>query len=294
MDIDKYRQSFYGKVFNNLQILEFLRMQNEQAIYKVKCHCGNIFENTIGRIKSGNTKSCGCFKKNISENIIKNMVGKKFGTITVINYVKSENKKTYYLTRCDCGKEKIRSKDVLVYNKIKSCGCERDKEASKRFQTHGYSKNYKMRKEFQAWASILERCLNKNCRFYHRYGGRGITVCDEWKHSFTNFINDMGDAPGKEYSIDRIDPDGNYEPKNCRWTTRDIQNINKAKKEGTRSRFKGVYPCNGNKTNPWIAVIKRKGITKHLGSFKTEEDAALAFNKAALEYSSETIFLNKV
>lgn len=81
--------------------------------------------------------------------------------------------------------------------------------------------------EYWIWQAMKKRCLNpKNPRFIH-YGGRGITVCERWLHSYGNFLADMGRRPSAGHSIDRIDNDGNYEPANCRWATAEQQSLNR-------------------------------------------------------------------
>lgn len=92
-----------------------------------------------------------------------------------------------------------------------------------RIEHHGMEKS----SEYKSWQGMKERCYKKNNHKYYRYGGRGIIVCPQWKHSFKTFISDMGVKPFPKAQIDRIDNDGNYEPSNCRWAT-PLQNIRNA------------------------------------------------------------------
>lgn len=79
---------------------------------------------------------------------------------------------------------------------------------------------------YRSWASAKYRCLNPRDSAFHRYGGRGITICDRWRQSFENFLADMGEKP-TGLTLDRINNDGNYEPGNCRWATYVMQNRNR-------------------------------------------------------------------
>ena len=89
-------------------------------------------------------------------------------------------------------------------------------------KTHGMSKT----PEYRAWIHMKDRCFNPNSKDYPNWGGRGITVCDRWLN-FENFLADMGSRPTTKHSLDRIDNDGDYSPKNCKWSTKAEQQNNR-------------------------------------------------------------------
>jgi hypothetical protein len=125
-------------------------------------------------------------------------------------------------------------------------------------------------KENKAWNQMKQRCLNPNNPDYGYYGGRGITVCDRWKISFKNFIEDMGNSPTGT-SLDREDVNGNYEPSNCKWSTFSEQAINRRIKETNTS---GVTGVSFNKSKgKWVSYITLEGVTTYLGSFVDKSQA---------------------
>lgn len=156
----------------------------------------------------------------------------QFGNWTVIGFPKkgetihSSREKLWQPTitcRCVCGTVKDVWATNLLYGKSKGCGCNFKELAKKKFTTHGRTDT----KEYLAWLSMKNRCLNDSHQNYKNYGGRGIKVCDKWRNDFDAFLKDMGEAPSKKHSIDRIDVNGNYEPKNCKWSTPGEQARNK-------------------------------------------------------------------
>ena len=92
---------------------------------------------------------------------------------------------------------------------------------------HGHARGGRQTTEYSAWLGMKKRCTKPNNSRYGSYGGRGITVCKRWMDSFQAFLADMGLKPSPDLSIDRIDNDGNYEPGNCRWATKEEQSSNK-------------------------------------------------------------------
>ena len=146
----------------------------------------------------------------------------KYNRLLIIEIIPGKNKKVKCV--CDCGNIGSYFLFNLKSGKTKSCGC-LYKESRATNVTHGHSKT----PLYVCWKSMKSRCYNKNRKDYYLYGGRGIIVCDRWINSYENFLSDMGEKPSAEYSIDRIDVNGNYEPSNCRWATPTEQRLNQRK-----------------------------------------------------------------
>lgn len=143
---------------------------------------------------------------------------------------------------------------------------------------HGMSNS----SEYKIWRGIIDRCCNMKLHYFKKYGGRGITVCDEWKNSFLAFYRDMGSRPSKNHSIDRIDNEKGYLKENCRWADRTTQARNKRIQKNNKSGFPGVNWDKSRKK--WMVTISIKNKTKSIGRFKTIEKAIEERKKAELKY----------
>jgi len=134
-----------------------------------------------------------------------------------------------WFCRCKCGTEKLvldQSLRRALLSEIggsRSCGCLAVELSTK----HGCNCAGGPTSEYMAWISAKKRCYSPGNPSYKHYGQRGIRMCSEWVESFEIFLRDMGSKPHPDYSLDRIDPNGNYEPDNCRWTSSSIQARNK-------------------------------------------------------------------
>lgn len=173
-----------------------------------------------------------------------NLTNQRFGRLLVSYETQSKRSpsgalKRYFLCVCDCGNERIIELSTLRSGHTKSCGCLHKEQLATRARKHGHAVGNRRSATHAAWTNMIQRCTNPKRRDYSRYGGRGITVCDRWLHSFENFLEDMGEKP-KATSLDRYpDTNGNYEPGNCRWATAREQSNNK--RNNVKIWFAGTY-----------------------------------------------------
>ena len=147
---------------------------------------------------------------------ILNLTGQKIGRLTVISVIHgNRNTRVKWVCKCECGNETtVTSHDLRKNNPTKSCGCLHKEIFGSLWITHGMSGT----PEHKIWKGMVARCNDKKNKLY---GGRGINVCERWRmpkgQGFANFYNDMGIRPSVLHSVERCDPNGNYEPSNCKW-----------------------------------------------------------------------------
>lgn len=201
-------------------------------------------------------------------------IGQKFNMLTVLEELPVGSNGRVLKCQCDCGKVKQVLLPHLVRSLIKSCGCHKRRMATK----HGMWES----REYASWENMIQRCTNPKARKYYLYGGRGITVCEEWRNSFIAFYEDMGPRPHNT-TLDRKDSDKGYYKENCKWSNPREQLVN------VRTFAQHIKHCDIVKTTEeWIAEV---GLNRDI--FKSRILRGLGF-KEALFGDVDIITLNVV
>lgn len=194
--------------FGRLVVLERTENRGQQSCWLCQCDCGNFTKVTAGLLRSGRTKSCGCLLKEASsKTATKNLTGRRFGKLTVITRCGTHKSgRALWLCQCDCGNEHIAKASDLLRGSTSSCGCNRG------------SHHMTGSRLYRIWNGMKTRCYYPHNDNYSYYGGRGISICDEWRENFETFMQwSLSNGYNDELSIDRINVEGDYEPENCRW-----------------------------------------------------------------------------
>lgn len=166
--------------------------------------------------------------------------------------VKKHGRTRYADFKCHCGEIFQCAMSKIKSGHTSSCGCNAKRRKNNEFEKHGMAGC----PEYWSWINMLGRCYNPNVWNYNRYGGVGITVCERWRRSFTNFFSDMGAKPSKAHTLDRWpNSSGNYEPSNCRWAS---------KKEQVRNRKVTVKVMYNGEELPLSEWVEKLGLNLRL------------------------------
>lgn len=162
------------------------------------------------------------------------LTGKRFGRLVVVGRAgRDKNNLLLWECRCDCGGSTITRGQDLRRGKSTNCGCRHKEVLEERNYRHGMTGT----RPYRIWKGMHTRCYNPNTASYLDYGSRGIKICDRWKNSFENFWADMQDGYADNLEIDRIDPEKDYCPENCRWASDKTQNRNKRNNHYIKTPF---------------------------------------------------------
>lgn len=229
-----------GQKFGKLTVIE--RMPdgpNSKEICRCLCDCGNELITLGASLQQGKTKSCGCYTR-------LELVGQRFGLLTVIKYQGQDPKRknSLWLCVCDCGNESVVNGHGLRRGDYQSCGCRVG------YNSHHIKHGGTGTAEYRAWKSMIQRCENPHNPRYKHYGDRNIKICSGWRKDFKNFYADMHDKPTSKHSLDRIDNDANYScghcdecisngwVANCRWATILVQANNRQRTRHKSNQIK--------------------------------------------------------
>ena len=261
------RKDLTGQRFGYLTVLECTERREERPcgkkagyIWKCQCDCGNVIEVEISRLTGGYIQSCGCkhYELVSSKNRKSDLVGKKFGKLTVIKWLPTNERdpkyKNYpYLCLCECGNYIQAKANALTSGNKVSCGCYHDEYSHSTKIIHR-THNSSYTRLYHVWQAMKDRCTNPNSTSHKNYYDKGVRVCDEWFdfEVFKEWALDNGydeNAPQGKCTIERLDGNKGYSPDNCIWADAKVQRRNTS-----RTVF---YEYNGEKhiITDWAKIL---------------------------------------
>lgn len=226
------RVDLTGRTSGKLTVLKFAGNNKwGNATWQCRCSCGKevtVSGKQLTRKDARVTKSCGCVVRKHQQP----KAGDKYGRLTIIGRAPSApSGSKRYLCLCECGNSTIAHSSSLIQGTTASCGCLQREICTRIKLKHGYARVGQKTPEYEAWCGMRKRCTNAKSKSWNDYGGRGIRVCMRWSgpNGFANFLGDVGPKPEPKamHSLERKNPNGNYDPDNCRWATREEQAVNK-------------------------------------------------------------------
>lgn len=267
-------KDFTGHKYGFIEVLRKVSGSTaSDTLWEARCACGTTFEVKHKVLTSNKKKTCGCAIKTT-----KFSPGNKYGRLTIVREGKrllTKNRNIrILLCRCDCGNRTL--VPVRDYNltsgNTTSCGC----YGMESRVTHGKSDS----RTYRIWEGMKRRCRPDLAEDFPYHAGKGITYDPRWE-IFENFLDDMGEAP-EGLTLDRINPNGNYQKDNCRWADNSLQGYNKGFDPNNTSGKTGVSFYTNQKK--WSAEIHVKGEHIRLGMFDDFNDAVKARKDAEMKY----------
>lgn len=218
-----YYKNIAGDRYGSLRVVSYAFSRNNSSFWNCICDCGNATIVSSHNLRSGNTKTCGCSHHNRPH---MDIAGKRFGRLVAVECVGKDAHGNYlWQCKCDCGNEVVVLQPSLISGNSGSCGCYTRERAAEANTKHGKRRT----RLYTIYSNMISRCENANNLVYKHYGGRGVSVCDEWRSDFGAFF-DWAYANGYDENalrgqctLDRIDVNGNYCPENCRWVAQKVQ-----------------------------------------------------------------------
>ncbi len=218
------KTNYVGQVYGRLTVVREVDGVRKlggsiMRVFECLCGCGKIKNIRIADLNCGRTTSCGCHNKEISSQRKSKeyVLEKRYGNLEIIKETDKKYKKNatmrMVLVKCiDCKEEYPVSLFSIATGRLVKCQL--------------CLPNHSKHPLYSTWSGMVQRCYNKNTFGYNNYGGRGISVCDEWLSDFKKFVDDVGEKPSSEHSLDRIDVNGHYVKENVRWANKSIQSSN--------------------------------------------------------------------